>query len=132
MVCAEAFADLERILFAQESKKYGEQAEKGRTVYSTKLFKDGYFQYDNSNSGHSDSVMADQLAGQWWARACQLPDLAPEDQIHSALSEVLRLNVKSFNGGKRGAVNGMKKNGIVDTSSLQSSEVRFLSSCEAE
>lgn len=33
-----------------------------------------YYNYDSSSSDHHNSIMADQLAGQWYLKACGLPD----------------------------------------------------------
>jgi uncharacterized protein (DUF608 family) len=54
----------------------------------------GYFNYDTSTSTHHDSIQADQLCGQWYARACGLPSIAPEKRIVSALKTVFANNVK--------------------------------------
>ena len=40
------------------------------------------------------------------------------------MGTVYKFNVKGFCGGKRGAVNGMRPSGDVDTTSMQSSEVQ--------
>jgi non-lysosomal glucosylceramidase len=67
--------------------------------------------------------MADQLAGQWYADATALGDLMPRDRVETALRTIHRLNVCAFAGGTMGAVNGMRPDGTIDTSSEQSKEV---------
>jgi non-lysosomal glucosylceramidase len=67
--------------------------------------------------------MADQLAGQWYADATGLAPIAPDAHIRSALKTVFAYNVKKFGDGDMGAVNGMRPDGAVDTSSEQSQEV---------
>jgi non-lysosomal glucosylceramidase len=67
--------------------------------------------------------MADQLAGQWYARACGLEPVVEEEKARSALATVLDYNVMRVKGGTVGAVNGMRPDGAVDTSSAQSKEV---------
>ena len=39
-----------------------------------------YYNYDSSNSKYSDSIMADQMAGQWYLKACDLAQ-SPGDQV---------------------------------------------------
>ncbi|MGH0128033.1 UNVERIFIED_CONTAM: hypothetical protein FKN15_077327 [Acipenser sinensis] len=47
----------------------------------------------------------------------------PQSNIHSALKTIFDLNVMSFANGTMGAVNGMRPEGVPDTSSVQSDEV---------
>jgi non-lysosomal glucosylceramidase len=96
---------------------------RGQAAYQARLWNGRYFNYDSSPSRHNDSIMADQLAGQWYARACGLPSIVEDDQVKSALRTVHEFNVRRFAGGQRGAVNGMRPNGRVDTTSMQSQEV---------
>jgi non-lysosomal glucosylceramidase len=67
--------------------------------------------------------MADQLAGQWYARACGLPPIVDPLFARSALCTVYDWNVQRYHGGRMGAVNGMRPSGQVDRTSLQSQEV---------
>jgi non-lysosomal glucosylceramidase len=96
---------------------------RGQAAYQARLWNGRYFNYDSSHSRHNDSIMADQMAGQWYARACGLLPIVPEDQVRSALRTVYEFNVRRFAGGHRGAVNGMRPDGRVDTTSMQSQEV---------
>ncbi|VVB11773.1 unnamed protein product [Arabis nemorensis] len=96
--------------------------EKARGVYE-KLWNGSYFNYDNSRSGSSSSILADQLAGQWYARACGLKPIAREEWIKKALETVYDFNVMKVREGTRGAVNGMLPDGRVDTSTMVSREV---------
>ena len=95
----------------------------GKKVYEEALWNGRYFNYDSSRSRQHDSIMADQLAGQWYARACGLPSIVEPQQARSALMTVHDWNVQRFNGGMMGAVNGMRPNGDVDKTSMQSQEV---------
>eukprot|EP01104_Vermistella_antarctica_P014502 TRINITY_DN4566_c0_g2_i1.p1 TRINITY_DN4566_c0_g2~~TRINITY_DN4566_c0_g2_i1.p1 ORF type:complete len:1248 (+),score=291.63 TRINITY_DN4566_c0_g2_i1:200-3745(+) len=95
---------------------------KAEKVYDDTLWNGTYYDYDGSNSRQHDSIMADQMAGQWYARACGL-ELLDEDKVKSALKTVYDFNVRQFAGGKMGAINGMRPNGSVDRTSLQSCEV---------
>ncbi|XP_020876619.1 non-lysosomal glucosylceramidase isoform X2 [Arabidopsis lyrata subsp. lyrata] len=96
--------------------------EKAKSVYE-KLWNGSYFNYDDSGSGSSSSILADQLAGQWYARACGLKPITKEEWIKKALETIYEFNVMKVKGGTRGAVNGMSPDGQVDTNSLVSKEV---------
>lgn len=43
-----------------------------------------YYNYDSSTSKYSNSIMADQMAGQWYLKACDLAQTAPSDQVITA------------------------------------------------
>ncbi|KAL5559867.1 hypothetical protein UlMin_036078 [Ulmus minor] len=96
---------------------------KAKSVYNDTLWNGSYFNYDNSGGISSTSILADQLAGQWYARACGLVPIVDEDKLRSALEKVYHFNVMKYKDGSRGAVNGMRPNGKVDMSALQSKEV---------
>jgi non-lysosomal glucosylceramidase len=104
-------------------KLYTEMYEKARDSYDKKLWNGKYYKYDCSSNSHHDSIMADQLAGEWYARACDLPSIVPPSNAQSALKTVFEYNVKMFGTGDQGAVNGMKPNGDVDSMCMQSVEV---------
>ncbi|KAK8668271.1 hypothetical protein V6N13_105731 [Hibiscus sabdariffa] len=95
---------------------------KAKDVYQ-RLWNGTYFNYDNSGSHTSSSIQADQLAGQWYARACGLLPIVDEDKAKGALEKVYNFNVLKVKDGKRGAVNGMLPDGRVDMSSMQSREI---------
>ncbi|KAL0365786.1 UNVERIFIED_CONTAM: Non-lysosomal glucosylceramidase [Sesamum radiatum] len=96
--------------------------EKAKSAYD-KLWNGSYFNYDSSATKTSTSIQADQLAGQWYARACGLLPIADEEKVRSALEKVYDFNVMKIKGGMHGAVNGMQPNGEVDFSALQSREI---------
>ncbi|BAF22739.1 Os08g0111200 [Oryza sativa Japonica Group] len=96
---------------------------RARRVYTDELWNGGYFNYDNSGGATSSSIQADQLAGQWYARACGLEPIVDGDKARRALATVLDYNVMRVKGGAIGAVNGMRPDGAVDASSTQSKEV---------
>jgi non-lysosomal glucosylceramidase len=97
--------------------------ERGQVAFDVRLWRGDHYAYDDGGGPSSDSVMADQLAGQWYADATGLGDLIPRDRVETALRTIHRLNVCGFGGGLMGAVNGMHPDGSVDTSSEQSKEV---------
>jgi len=121
-----AGAAISRVLGnSQFAQRYEQTLLKGRRSYFCKLWNDqgGYFNYDNSRNPRYDSVMADQMCGQWYSRACGLPPIVPEKNARSALRMVYEYNVLAFRDGELGAVNGMRPDKTVDTGSLQSVEV---------
>lgn len=96
---------------------------RGQAAYQQKLWNGRYFNYDSSRTRHSGSIMADQLAGQWYVRACGLPSIVEPAQARSALRVIFAHNVLGFQGGTMGAVNGMRPTGKIDRTSMQSQEV---------
>ncbi|KAG9458800.1 hypothetical protein H6P81_003308 [Aristolochia fimbriata] len=96
--------------------------QKAKIAYD-KLWNGSYFSYDSSSSSTSSSIQADQLAGQWYARACGLSPIVDKEKAESALKKVYNFNVLKVKDGKRGAVNGMRPDGQVDTSTMQSREI---------
>jgi non-lysosomal glucosylceramidase len=91
--------------------------------FQARLWNGCSFDYDAGGGPTSDSVMADQLVGQWYADVCGLGDLVPAERVRSALGRIYALNVEDFGDGLLGAVNGMRPDGTVDRSSEQSQEV---------
>lgn len=94
-----------------------------KNVYNKTLWNGEYFNYDDSKGKASSSIQADQLAGQWYARACGLESIVDVDKAHSALEKVYNFNVLKYKGGKGGAVNGMRPDGKFDKSAMQSKEI---------
>lgn len=104
-------------------KKYSEIAAKAQAVYNV-LWNGDYYNYDSSDSVHHDSIMADMLAGQWYTRVCGLPPVVPPERAYLCYRKIYTMNVKQFgNGLLMGAVNGMRPDGHIDDSCLQSREV---------
>ncbi|HEY43459.1 MAG TPA: hypothetical protein G4O11_05690 [Anaerolineae bacterium] len=124
LACLSAAARMAEELGEEEiAQTYHEMYQTGQMAYEEKLWNGRYYNYDSSHSGYHDSIMADQLAGQWYARACALPPIVEPDRASSSLETIFNFNVKQFRGGKMGAVNGMRPNGQVDRTSIQSREV---------
>lgn len=82
-----------------------------------------YFNYDSSTSEHHDSIMADMLAGQWYAHACGLASLVvSSDMAYSCLETIYENNVIKFGQGKLlGAVNGMRPSNNLKTKPTETS-----------
>mmetsp|Transcript_17192 Transcript_17192/g.48392 ORF Transcript_17192/g.48392 Transcript_17192/m.48392 type:complete len:1303 (+) Transcript_17192:90-3998(+) len=106
-----------------KEKEYQEWHERAKRAYHEKLWSGEYYLYDASESDHFDSIQADSMCGQWWARGSGLPSLAEDQCVKSSLRKIFDYNVKKFKCGQIGPVNGMKPDGRVDTSCLQSVEV---------
>ncbi|HET7180680.1 MAG TPA: GH116 family glycosyl hydrolase, partial [Candidatus Limnocylindrales bacterium] len=96
--------------------------ERSRASLEGRLWRDGYYAFCGAGATR-DSIMADQLAGQWYADVAGLGDLVDPARIDAALRTVHRRNVVDFGDGLLGAVNGMHPDGTVDESSEQSQEV---------
>jgi non-lysosomal glucosylceramidase len=97
--------------------------DKGTTAFEARLWAGTHYRYDGGGGPSSDSIMADQLAGQWYADATGLGDVVPAGRVATALRTVFERNVAGFEGGEMGAVNGTRPDGSVDASSEQSPEV---------
>ncbi|RAL49530.1 hypothetical protein DM860_012963 [Cuscuta australis] len=96
--------------------------QKAKKVYQ-KLWNGSYFNYDDCGGRVSSSIQADQLAGQWYARACGLAPIVDEEQARTSLKTVFNFNVLKVKDGRRGAVNGMQPNGEPDLSCMQAREI---------
>lgn len=107
----------------EAAARYAAWLEAGKASFEAKLWNGQYYRYDADGGPHSESIMADQLAGQWYADACGLPPIAPPDHVLAALRTIFAYNVRRFANGEMGAVNGMRPDGVLDTSSEQSQEV---------
>ncbi len=116
------------VMLANELKEDGEYNSsywknlyiRARITYRERLWNGMFFLYDSSINHHCDSIMADQLAGQWYTRSCGIDPVVDGDEARSALSTVFRCNTGIF-GQYRiiGTVNGMRPNGVVDNVCLQ-------------
>ena len=97
-------------------------------AFESRLWNGQYFEYDTdsrSANGHADNhdtIMADQMCGEWFARASGLTVL-PSNQVATALQTIYNNNVRGAGlNGMRGAVNGIKPDGTINTSAEQSQE----------
>jgi non-lysosomal glucosylceramidase len=118
---AEAMA--RRLGDADAERRWAGWFERAQIAYDRRLWRGRYYAYDDGGGPSSLSIMADQLAGQWYADVTGLGDLLPPDRVDAALRTIHEHNVLRFGGGRMGAVNGMRPDGSVDASSEQSAEV---------
>jgi non-lysosomal glucosylceramidase len=98
-------------------------AKRARSAFEMKLWTGSHYRFDTSDGPSAASVMAGQLAGQWYADATGLGDLVAPDRVVTTLRTIFGGNVMGFAAGEMGAVNGVKADGSIDASSLQSAEV---------
>ncbi|MFH0879830.1 MAG: GH116 family glycosyl hydrolase, partial [Lentisphaerota bacterium] len=91
-------------------------------AFDSRLWNGEYYLYDTGSAGNSNSIMSDQLCGEWFAAASGLSVL-PEDHVQSALNKIYQFNVMGAGlNGQRGAINGIYPDGTINTSSEQSQE----------
>lgn len=103
--------------------KFQDYSLRAREVYIRKLWNGTYLNYDSSNSTHFNSIMSDMMAGQWYALSCGLPPLLTPKQALSCFRVIYQQNVVIFGEGKfKGAVNGMRPPGWLDTSTADRPE----------
>ena len=103
-------------------RQYANWFDQAQDAYESQLWNGRYYRYD-TESPYAESIMADQLAGQWYADVCSLPPIVPVEHARSALETVYRFNVQGFQEGKMGAVNGIRPDGTLYTDSDQAEEV---------
>jgi non-lysosomal glucosylceramidase len=102
--------------------RFAELCDQGSATFEKRLWNGRNYRFDASGEASSDSIMADQLAGQWYADATGLGDLVAPDRVLTALRTVYEANVLGFAGGRMGAVNGVRPDGSIDESTEQSAE----------
>jgi non-lysosomal glucosylceramidase len=105
------------------AESYIRMFRKAQQVYEDVLWNGEYYDYEASGSKHQDSIMADQLAGHWYSLACGLGGVIPEEHARSALQKVFDFNVMGYKEGHLGAVNGMRPDGGLDKTGMQSMEI---------
>lgn len=124
LACLQAAAALAKIMGEPNlAEEYLETFKKAQQVYEEKLWNGEYYNYEASGSKHQDSIMADQLAGHWYSRACGLGGVVPEAQARSALKTVFDFNVMGYENGRLGAMNGMRPDRSLDRTGMQSMEI---------
>ena len=118
-----ATAEIAKTLGDQETANTcRELFKKAQASFVKKLWNGTYFNYDDGSS-YRNNIMAEQLAGQWYATLTGLGDLVPLEMRRSALQHVFDYNVMKFNHGEMGALNGMGADGKVLTENEQTQEV---------
>jgi len=121
VAAAEAMAG--RLGDREAEHRWASWFERAQVAFDRRLWRGRYYAYDDGGGPSSDSIMADQLCGQWYADVTGLGDLVPAERVEAALRTIHAMNVCGFGGGRMGAVNGVRPDGSVDRSSEQSAEV---------
>lgn len=109
----------------EDADKYKETLEKGKKAFNEKLWNGKFYRFDTSDEC-KETVMSDQLCGHWYMRLCGFSyEVFPEENVRTALKTIFSHNVKKFQNGTMGAVNGFKtgENSRVDKITIQSEEV---------
>ncbi|KAJ1692237.1 hypothetical protein LUZ63_008935 [Rhynchospora breviuscula] len=124
LAALQAASAMARLVGDKASENYfWARYQKAKESYA-KLWNGSYFNYDNSGGRMSSWIQADQLAGQWYARACGLEPIVDEKQIHTAFETIYKFNVSKVNDGRIGAINGIRPDGNSDVdTTLQSREI---------
>jgi len=95
---------------ADTARDYDQLFKRAQAAFIKNLWNGSYFNYDVGSEYKTD-IMAEQLAGQWYANLTGLGDMVPVDLRRSALQRVFDYNVMKFQNGTMGAVNGIGANG---------------------
>ena len=104
------------------AQSYDTLFKRAQAAFIKKLWNGEYFNYD-VGSDYKTNIMAEQLAGQWYADLTGLGDLVPDPMQRSALKHVYDYNVMKFQNGTMGAVNGIAANGDILHENEQVEEV---------
>ena len=72
------------------ARHYAETLERGAASYLRRLWNGSHFRYDTGGAS-SASIMADQLAGQWYADVTGLGDLVPREHVESGPPDRVRV-----------------------------------------
>ncbi|HEY9121847.1 MAG TPA: non-lysosomal glucosylceramidase [Brevefilum sp.] len=124
LACLQAAARLADVLgYQEQASGYRKDFERAQKVYERLLWNGEYYNYDATTSKHHDSIMADQLAGHWYSQASGLGGMVPKDHARSALANIFDLNVMGYEDGRLGAMNGMRPDGELDKTCMQSMEI---------
>jgi non-lysosomal glucosylceramidase len=106
----------------ETAKDYGALEQRAAAAYVKKLWNGTYFRYAVKGQD-TDAVMAEQLAGQWYAGLTGLGDLVPKEMRVSALHKVYDTNVRRFARAEMGAINGIGADGTLLHNNPQIEEV---------
>jgi non-lysosomal glucosylceramidase len=104
------------------ASEYKDAFAKAQKSYVAKLWNGEYLRYD-TESEYRDNIMADQLAGQWYANLTGLGDIVAPEMRRSALKKIFAYNVLRLHGGEMGALNGMGAGGEILRGNEQVHEV---------
>jgi non-lysosomal glucosylceramidase len=110
----------EKLLDYEILNKYSSILTRAKKSYDEKLWNGKYYNFDS----YKNIIMSDMCCGHWYLRSSGFEHEAFEkEKIKSCLETIFEFNVIKYANGERGTVNGMKPNGKLDVSCLQSEEV---------
>ncbi len=107
----------------RKAEFYSKMLARASTAFESRLWNGEYYDYDSSSNRQHNSIMADALAGEWYTRMSNLQTVIPEEHTRSMLEKIFEKNVMGIQGGTIGAMNGVRPDGSIDRTSLQSQEV---------
>jgi len=93
-----------------KARHYRARLRQAQPAFVRKLWNGTYYDFD-TQSPYRKVIMSEQLAGQWYARLCGLPDIVPPEHIRSVCRTIFEHNVQKFGGGRMGPINGIFPNG---------------------
>ncbi|WP_216918880.1 GH116 family glycosyl hydrolase [Synechococcus sp. CCAP 1479/9] len=94
---------------AEEQRRFGGWLEQSRSHFDALLWNGEYYAID-AGSG-TPVVMADQLCGDFYARLLGLPPVVADERARSALNAIREACFESFEGGRLGVANGLRRDG---------------------
>lgn len=101
----------ERVEDTAEAARLAALRARARDVLEERLWTGAYYRFDSAGTPASEVVMADQLAGTWYAKLLRLPEPHPAGRAERALETVLDSNFRGFAQGRLGPVNGRSPDG---------------------
>ena len=112
----------EKLGDAETARAYDALETRAAQAFVKKLWTGQYFRYAVKGQD-TEAVMAEQLAGQWYADLTGLGDLVPKEMRVSALHKVYDTNVRKFQKGEMGAISGIAADGSPLHGNPQTEEV---------
>ncbi len=79
--CAAAEAMAGRLGDREAAGRWAGWFERAQVAFDVRLWRGDHYAYDDGGGPSSESLMADQLAGQWYADATGLGPLLPDDRV---------------------------------------------------
>ena len=104
------------------AQEYDALEARAADAFVKKLWTGSYFRYAVKGQD-TEAVMAEQLAGQWYAGITGLGDLVPKEMRVAALHKVYDTNVRKFAKGEMGAISGIAADGSPLHGNPQTEEV---------
>ena len=125
VACLKCVCEMAKILDDPETfDKFDAILKQAKRSYDKKLWNGKYYKYDCSTSNYNDSIMTDMCCGHWYLRSSGFQhEVFEKDKVQSCLETIFEFNVMKYGKGRMGSVNGMRPNGTVDITSMQSEEM---------